>query len=238
MKYSEANELLDSINEALKVPNGTMALSFLRTKADYFESKESFLDQIMAVAACKQELEVFLKENPKLRGVAANEIGWKLPMIAYNHNSLIVTCINPVVSNKLTKWVDKVVESSPIFPGIFVTVERQRDIEVEYYHVNKQGSLGYNKKKLSKTRAYSFQAHVNSLHGYTILDNAEVSNGGNVIRTKSEMFGLDYYIEGENLLMFEEVYINPDKLEVKEPIGLKLKDKEEVDKFLSTIKSV
>ena len=100
-------------------------------------------------------------------GLSANQCGVSARMFVIGTDAFNMTCINPKIVNKSAETT-KSQEGCLSYPGLFVKIERNSVIDVEFY--NEKGELI--ETKLSGITAQCFQHELDHLNGITFTSHA------------------------------------------------------------------
>jgi peptide deformylase len=95
-------------------------------------------------------------------GLSANQCGVKARMFVIGTDAFNMTCINPKIVGKPAEHIKRQ-EGCLSYPGLFVTIARSSEIDVEFY--NEQGEL--KQVTLSGITAQCFQHELDHLNGIT-----------------------------------------------------------------------
>jgi len=95
-------------------------------------------------------------------GLSANQCGVKARMFVIGTDAFTMTCINPKIVGKPAEHIKRQ-EGCLSYPGLFVTIARSSEIDVEFY--NEQGEL--KQITLSGITAQCFQHELDHLNGIT-----------------------------------------------------------------------
>ena len=101
------------------------------SRFDWARADDSGLDMMQE---CCDTLYQMVRDDPKAAGLAANQIGYNLPVFVAKHNGLIYTFINPVIVKRQGKV--KSVEGCLSIPDRRICVNRARKVAVEYHTDN------------------------------------------------------------------------------------------------------
>ena len=128
---------------------------------DWGRADDSGLDMMQE---CCDTLFQMVSDDPKAAGLAANQIGYNLPVFVAKHNGLIYTFINPVIVKRQGKV--KSVEGCLSIPDRRVCVNRARKVTVEY-DTEEGDSL---KWTYDGDLARIIQHETDHLHGVLMID--------------------------------------------------------------------
>lgn len=95
-------------------------------------------------------------------GLSANQCGVKARMFVIGSDSFAMTCINPKIVGLPAEAIKRR-EGCLSYPGLFVTIARSSDIDVEFY--NEFGE--FKQVRLSGITAQCFQHELDHLNGIT-----------------------------------------------------------------------
>lgn len=164
----------------------------------------------------KKEIEAYLNMEQNAIGIALPQFGEHTAAFGMKFKDNIEVCFAPriLASSKVTSIF---MEGCMSFPGVKCLVERPVSIDVSYF-VYERNQWKHIKTKLSDNQqtgaiyAKVFQHEFDHTKGITMLERAlpiAPTDRIKLMKIDSDFCEKDYYIEGEEVLIYENKKINP-----------------------------
>jgi peptide deformylase len=201
----------------------------LRQKS-YFPTLEEIKEKESTYLEYKSELEKYINEHSlQAAGLALPQWGENVAVFSLKLGNQVETVFSPKIISKGSKEY-LYTEGCLSFPGISCLIKRPNSVDVSYY-VFEKNQWKQVKTKLTDIHepnririwARVFQHEYDHLIGVPMLDSGiqlAPTEKTKVMKIDSDIYGLDYYIEGENVLIFANKEIVPQDYPDSKIVGI------------------